>query len=286
MRDLFTKHSTVLVGTIVAILLLMRVVLQMVAPCTAASRFILWFWHPEARAALHRLLVGKLNDDERGELQARLTELHHDTLANMNSTLVALGLVFFVIRPFVVQAFFIPTASMYPTLWGDQAGVYSASHRQDRVLVNRYVYYLREPRRQEIIVFHAPPAAEPPGPNGKRDDFIKRLIAVPGDTVEVRDHRVYINGELLNEPYIYLKDAWAGSLAANFGPVTVPPGKYFVMGDNRGNSSDSRLWTDPETGESAPFIDRSDILGKAMCVFWPPQAIRLLKPPPPGEQAP
>jgi len=281
MRDLFTEHSTLLVGVIVGILMLMRVGLQMVKPQTSVARFILWFWHPEARAILHRLLLGKGDAEERAGDQARLSELYDDTLANMNSTLAALALVFFVIRPFVVQAFFIPTASMYPTLWGDKAGTYSRSHRQDRVLVNRYVYHLREPRRQEIIVFHAPPAAGPPSqPNGKPDDFIKRLVAVPGDVIEVRNHQAYINGEPLNEPYINLESAYPGSPAADFGPVTVPPGKYFVMGDNRGNSHDSRLWRDPETGESAPFIDREAILGKAMCVFWPPQAIRLLKAPP------
>jgi len=191
-------------------LLLMRVGLQVVEPRTAVARFILCFWHPEARAILHRLLLRQGTPEEQAGYHARLVELYDDTLANMNSTLAALALVFFVIRPFVVQAFFIPTASMYPTLWGDKAGTYSSSRRQDRVLVNRYVYHLREPRRQEIIVFHAPPAAGMSLSEGKGDDFIKRLIAVPGDVIEVRDHHAYINGSPLNEPYINLESAYPG----------------------------------------------------------------------------
>lgn len=280
MRDLFTEHSTVLVGGIVAVLLLMRIILPLLRPGSGSARAIIWFWHPEGRALVQRRLFGRRTKEQIAADDALEVELFDNTLSNMNSTLAALALVFFVIRPFVVQAFFIPTASMYPTLWGDQAGVYSQAHRQDRVLVNRYVYHLREPRRQEIIVFRAPPAAGPSQRPGKPDDFIKRLIALPGDTIEVRANRAFVNGQPLNEPYINLESANSGGPGANFGPVTLPPGKYFVMGDNRGNSLDSRLWVDPVTGQSAPFISRRDILGKAMCVFWPLRAIRLLKPPP------
>lgn len=276
MRKLFTEQSTLLVGGLVAVLVLMRIVLAMVRPGTGLARFILWFWHTDAR---HRSPEDLATPAGREREAERQDKLYHDTLLNMDGTLVALALVFFVIRPFVVQAFFIPSSSMEPTLMGD-------SHRQDRVLVNKYLYHLRPPKRQEIVVFHAPPAAlmDP----SQKQDFIKRLIGVPGDVVEVRGNRAIINGVPLDEPYLppdalnerpFLFDD-AGD-PSDFGPVTVPPGKYLMMGDNRNNSHDSRRWGryQNDTFVHEPFVDADRVLGKAMCVFWPPQGMRLLRTP-------
>ena len=227
----WTERSTQVVLALIGVLVAMRVVLGLVPARSPVGRFILYFWHADARR-----FDQPLNP-----------ELHKLTLQNMDSTLLALGVVFLVVRPFVLQAFYIPSASMEPTLYGRADG------RKDRVLVNKYVYWLREPRRGDILVFRAPEKASPNHP----EDYIKRLIGLPGDTVEVRGHYAWINGKPLDEPYAAMKTQHGLS---DFGPVTVPPGNYFMMGDHRDASSDSRYWG---------FLPRGNVLGKAMCVFWP-----------------
>jgi len=271
-NKLFTEKSTLLVGVLVGILVLMRIGLQAARPGSTLSRMILWWWHPAAR----KLALSRSQGDEAGE---SWRSIHGLTIQNMDSTLVALALVFFVIRPVVVQAFYIPSSSMEPTLMG-------SSERQDRVLVNKFIYRFRAPKRQEIVVFHAPPGALQDPTNGT--DFIKRLIGLPGDTVEVRENRAYINGQPLDEPYLdesklisaFRFEDPAGN-PDNFGPVVVPPGKYLMLGDNRTNSHDSRRWGRIVDGqfEHEPFVAADQVLGKAMCVFWPPKAIKLLRTP-------
>jgi signal peptidase I len=173
------------------------------------------------------------------------------------------------IKTFLIQAFFIPSESMLPTL---EIG--------DRVLVNKVVYDIGEVQRGDIVVFRNPHLQEPDrGPvqafldwlveglgfsSDPDRDFIKRVIGLPGDTVEVRNGRVYIDGDRLREPYVIdQKDP------SDYGPVTVPPGKYFVMGDNRPNSSDSRS---PTLG----FIPEDKIVGKAFVLLWPPSRVEWL----------
>jgi signal peptidase I len=172
------------------------------------------------------------------------------------------------IKTFLVQAFYIPSRSMVPTL-----------HVGDRVLVNKIVYTAGEPQRLDIIVFRNPNLAEPDrgffpaiwhwlieGLGVSTDpnrDFIKRVMGVPGDTVEVRNGRVFVNGDRLQEPYA--RDELDRS---DYGPVTVPEAKYFVMGDNRSNSSDSRA--------GLGFIPEDKIVGKAFVLLWPPSRIEWL----------
>lgn len=180
-----------------------------------------------------------------------------------DSLLIAFALVFFLIKPFVVAAFFIPSASMEPTLM-----------IHDRVLVNKFIYRLSDPRRQDIIVFRAPQGAIERTPDHQQKDFIKRLIGLPGDSVQVRSYDgVYINGRKLDEPYIgplqtpnydYPVDGYGRLLP----PRKVPPGQYFVMGDNRRDSNDSHAWG---------FLPHKNVLGKAMVIFWPPGRIRLVR---------
>ncbi|MBT8762636.1 signal peptidase I [Desulfohalobiaceae bacterium Ax17] len=165
--------------------------------------------------------------------------------------IVALILAFF-IRSFVVQAFKIPSGSMLQTL---QIG--------DHLLVNRFIYGLKipftdtyivkfsDPKFQDIIVFEFP---EDPS-----KDFIKRVIGVPGDVIEIRNKEVWRNGQKLNEPYVQHTDPRIIPHRDNFGPIKVPEGKYFVMGDNRDESYDSRFWG---------FVDRDKILGKAWIIYW------------------
>ncbi len=183
--------------------------------------------------------------------------------------LILIGIVIVILlKSFVVQAFFIPSGSMQNTLLIN-----------DRVLVNRLAYLYGEPERGDVIVFRnwdevgedAPSPSiwefitrslqEGVGFGGGPDDLIKRIVAVPGDTLEVRDSRVFINGEALDEPYVFVNGV---DSLANTGPFVVPEGKYFVMGDHRNNSQDSRR--DLENGT---FVDRDAIIGQAFVKIWP-----------------
>jgi len=143
-----------------------------------------------------------------------------------------------VLKTFVVEARVIPTGSMLPTI-----------HLQDRVLVNKFIYRFREPERFDIIVF------KPPVSIGQQDDFIKRLIGLPGDVIEVKDGKVFVNNKPLNEPYIKELPNY------RFGPVKVPPGSLFVMGDNRNESFDSHAWNS--------WLPEKNVKGKAFFRYWP-----------------
>jgi signal peptidase I len=174
---------------------------------------------------------------------------------NVEAILIAIVLALF-IRTFVVQAFKIPSGSMEPTL---QIG--------DHILVNKFIYgvkipYLRktiipvsEPDRGDIIVFRYP---EDPD-----KDFIKRVIAVPGDTVEIRNKIIYVDGAAVKNDVGVHTDSRVLSGAINhrdnLKPLTVPAGSYFVMGDNRDNSYDSRFWG---------FVEERSIKGKAFIIYW------------------
>lgn len=160
------------------------------------------------------------------------------------------------IRAYFVQAFKIPSGSMIPTLLIG-----------DHILVNKFIYgtvipftdkrvlVVRNPEKGDIIVFKYP---EDPS-----RDFIKRVMAVGGDKIESRDKTIYINGKPLKEPYVQHTDASIHPKGAdvrdNFGPYIVPKDKYFMMGDNRDQSYDSRYWG---------FVDRNNIKGKAMVIYW------------------
>ena len=119
---------------------------------------------------------------------------------------------------------------------------------QQRLIVNRFIYHLRAPEKGEILIFKYP--------KDQSRDFIKRVIAVPGDTIEIKDGNVFVNDELQTENYILSK------CRGDYPKVTIPEGHIFVMGDNRNNSEDSRF---PDVG----FVPFDLIKGKAMVVFWP-----------------
>ncbi len=156
--------------------------------------------------------------------------------------IIAIGLSVFIII-FVVQAFYIPSTSMRPLL---ESG--------DRILVNKFIYRFREPRRQEIAVFKYP--IDP------SINFVKRIIGVPNDEVKIEDGRVFLNGEALEEDY-KLEAGYT-----NFSKTEIPKDHYFVLGDNRNNSEDSRYWG---------FVPEDNILGKAFIIFWPPSRMRLIE---------
>ncbi len=158
-----------------------------------------------------------------------------------------------IIRAFFIQAFKIPSGSMLETLQiGDHLLVNKIGYGLKIPFLNKYVFTLDDPARGDIIVFEFP--VDP------SKDFIKRIVGAPGDVIEVRDKEVFRNGEKLDEPYIQHTDPRIiDGPRDNKGPVTVPEGKYFVMGDNRDESHDSRFWG---------FVDKEKIKGKAMILYW------------------
>ncbi len=168
-----------------------------------------------------------------------------------------------VIRAFVVQAFKIPTGSMRPTLL-----------EGDIILVNKFIYgakvpltsdkrlpKIREPKRGDVVVFIFP--------ENPKKDFIKRLVGLPGDVVEIKSGSIYVNDKPLLDPlfsqrYYYNR----GDYGQEATKVTVPAGNYFMLGDNSASSQDSRYWG---------FVPAKNILGKAILIYWPLNRIRLIK---------
>ena len=172
-------------------------------------------------------------------------------LEYLEALAVALVLAF-VIRTFVVQAFKIPSGSMLDTLLiGDHLLVNKFLYGTHIPFTDKVVLPLEEPQRGDVIVFEFP--------EDTTKDFIKRIIGVPGDVVEMKDKVLTRNGETLVEPYIKHTDSGLQQRRDNFGPITVPAGKYFVMGDNRDESYDSRFWG---------FVDKDKIRGKAWMIYW------------------
>jgi signal peptidase I len=186
--------------------------------------------------------------------------------------LLTAAVIAFLIKSFVAQAFYIPSESMVPQL-----------EVNDRVVVSRIAYHLHDPRRGDIVVFDDPrdgaAAVTTDRPNivvrlvrgiggavgvvqPSTDEFIKRVIGLPGETVEGKSGRVFVNGRVLYEPY--LPD---GTVTSDFPPLVVPKGSLWVMGDNRGNSSDSRFF--------GP-IRRSTVQGRTILRVWPPGSASFL----------
>lgn len=193
-------------------------------------------------------------NDETRERQATLVEgrggLWRESKEWLRAFILAIVL-FILIRTFLFAPFIVDGESMAPTL-----------HSGERLIVTKAVYLWGEPKRGDIVVFHAT----------QTRDYIKRVIGLPGDTVEVRDDRLYINGKEVPEPYLEeyrRKTQQAGLvLTEDFGPQQVPEGSYFVMGDNRRNSQDSRM---------IGAIPKDQIVGRADVVFWPLPSFRILK---------
>lgn len=174
------------------------------------------------------------------------------------------------IRTFVAEARWIPTGSMLPTL-----------QINDKLIIDKVSYRLHSPQRGDIVVFMPPNTAKvcsqlvQPSPNGEavdpwnvdpnkpevpeiKDAYIKRLIGLPGDKIQVKQGKVYINNQALSEEYI------ADSPNYELGPITVPPNSYVMLGDNRNNSCDSHMWG---------FVPKDHIIGRAVVRFWPPNRI-------------
>ncbi len=159
-----------------------------------------------------------------------------------NSILVALILTL-IIRTFIIQAFKIPSGSMRPTLM-----------EGDKLFVNKYVYRFEAPKPGDIIVFKYP--VDP------KKDFIKRLVALGGEKVEIRDGKIIVDGKTLDDPKLFGKFFYYNHdpYGAPGETIQVPENNYFVLGDNSGNSTDSRFWG---------FVPKKNVLGKAVFRWWP-----------------
>lgn len=159
-------------------------------------------------------------------------------------TILIAGILALIIRTYIVQPFKIPSGSMKQTL---QIG--------DHILVNKFIYRFKDIERGDIIVFKYP--------KDEKRDFIKRTIALAGDKLEVKNRMVYVNDKPTNPPYIYHDEVYIDDEyyhpRDNLGPITIPKGKVFVMGDNRENSLDSRYWG---------FLDTNKIKGMAFIIYW------------------
>ena len=148
-----------------------------------------------------------------------------------------------IIRMFLFEVFVVEGRSMYPTLT-----------ETDRLMVNKAAYHFEDPEVGDIIVFEYKPGR----------DFIKRVIGVAGDEVEIKNGRVYLNGSVLKEPYL------PGDIEMyDYGPEKIPEGELFVLGDYRQNSMDSR---DPRVG----FVSEEYLKGRAFFIFWPPWEVRII----------
>jgi len=159
-------------------------------------------------------------------------------LFDWSETIIVALVLALVIRAFFLQVFWIPSGSMEPTL-----------DINDRIVVNKVAYHFREPRRLEVVVFRGVPAM-----GVEKKDLIKRLVGLPGEKLEVKDGKIYINDQPVAEKHTLNEDY------ANFGPVTIPPASFFVMGDNRPASADSRYWG---------FLPKSNLIGPAFLRLWP-----------------
>jgi signal peptidase I len=212
----------------------------------------------------------------------------------IESLIIAAVLVFLIIRPFFVQAFYIPSQSMEPTLLGhnigEKDGESSDPHTDtvhDHIFVNKLVFRTGDPAFGDIVVFRAPKEADSEdkmlGLPQKENVLIKRVIGLPGDTIELKEGTinwhgeqrpasiVYRDGKPLTEPYIkepidlHQPD---GAINGVGKPFKLGPTQYFVMGDNRNDSNDSRFW--------GP-LERNRVIGKAQLIFWPLNRIQVLK---------
>jgi signal peptidase I len=184
---------------------------------------------------------------------------HKSTLREYTESIVIAVILALFVRTWIVQAFKIPTGSMENNLLiGDHLLVNKFIFGPTATSIGRTLLPVRDIRRGDVIVFKYPDEPD--------RDFIKRVIGLPGETLELRAKKVYIDGQPLDEPYVHFLEPASDSqettsfdVRERYGPVRVPEGQYFVMGDNRDNSQDSRYWG---------FLPRNYVKGRALMIYW------------------
>jgi signal peptidase I len=200
----------------------------------------------------------------RGPIERLFPNLSHGPRLLIDWVMTILGavLIVFAVKTWIVNPYRIPSPSMEPTLHCAGPEPECEASRSDRILVNRFIYRFHPPRRGDIVVFHAPPAASRECIGGI---FVKRIIGLPGEAWAERSGVTYINGRRLTERYIGLgrRDRDTKELV-DIPPVgtmrRIPPRMYLVEGDNRAHSCDSRVWG---------LVPRANIIGKAFLTYWP-----------------
>ena len=157
-----------------------------------------------------------------------------------------------ILKLFIIQAFRIPSGSMIPTLRiGDQILVSKLSYGLKNPFHDRYLFRTGSPKRGDVVVFKYP--------KDESKDFIKRVVGIPGDHIVIRKKQIFVNGVLQKEPYIQILDPTTDQSPRDNFETTVPPHSYFVMGDNRDDSYDSRFWG---------FVKSRKIVGRAILIYW------------------
>jgi signal peptidase I len=182
------------------------------------------------------------------------------TIIDWIVTIVGAIAIVLAIKAWIVNPYRIPSSSMEPTLHCARPGSLCTARFSDRVLANRFIYRFRDPHRGEIIVFNVPAKAEEAC--GAGGVFVKRIVGLPGEVWQEKEGFVYINGKKLSEPYIKPERRDFQSYPAR----KIPAENYFMMGDNRQSSCDSRRWG---------TVPRANVIGKVFAIYWPPQRIRI-----------
>jgi signal peptidase I len=175
-------------------------------------------------------------------------------------TIVGAVAIVLAIKQWVVNPYRIPSSSMEPTLHCAGAGVGCTARFSDRVLANRFIYRFVDPDRGDIVVFETPQIAK--RDCGAGGTFVKRIVGLPGELLEVRNGFVFVDGVRLRETYVHQTRRDAKSEP----PYRIPKDHYYVMGDNREQSCDSTVWG---------ALPRANLIGKVFAVYWPPRRISL-----------
>jgi len=183
----------------------------------------------------------KKNDQKLKDLKKDIKKRKKSMLRELLETVISAGIIAFIIITFIGQVTVVRGASMEPTL-----------HDRERLIANKISYRFESPERGEIIIFRPPLEI--------KRNYIKRIIGVPGDKVEIANGEIFLNDERLEESYV------KNGSHENMSPTIVPGNSFFVLGDNRPNSSDSRYWG---------FVPRKNVVGRAWLVFWPLNRIRM-----------